>query len=316
MNADASRPMSPAHGSELIVVVGSINADLVVRVPRHPAPGETLTGSGGTVLPGGKGANQALAAARLGGRVAMVAAVGADAHADAALSLLRESGADLTAVRETQEPTGLAVVTVADDGENSIVIVPGANGTMDAAAVEDHAQLIASAAVVVLQGEIPRSGIEASALLARGRVILNPAPVLELDPRVLHRADPLVVNEHEASGILALLDPAGAPGAREPRALIGALLAAGVPSAVLTLGGRGALLASDEEVIEIPAVPVAAADTTGAGDAFTGALALRLAQGAGMEEAARFAARVAAFAVQGEGAQPSYPRAEDLLSSR
>ena len=149
-----------------IAVVGSLNADLLVRVARHPRPGETLHGSGGEIAPGGKGANQALAAALLGGDVAMVGAVGDDAHADPTTALLRDAGVDLGALRVVAGATGLAIVAVADSGENAIIVIPGANGTMDAAAVEAAADPIAGAAIVVVQGEIPRDGIERATALA------------------------------------------------------------------------------------------------------------------------------------------------------
>lgn len=318
-----------------VVVVGSLNADLTVRVERHPRPGETLTGDGGGMTPGGKGANQALAAARAGARVAMVGAVGSDQAAAVALSLLEADGVELAAVARRKGPTGLAVITVDGAGENSIVVVPGANGSMDAAAVEGHRELIRAAVVVVLQGEIPRSGIEAAIDCATGRVVLNPAPALQLDPALVRRADPLVVNEHEAAEVLAQLAgrahgvPAGTPRAArsvpagtspalaapaaDPRALVDALLAAGVRSVVLTLGAAGSLVADATGTTAIPAAQVKAVDTTGAGDAFIGALATRLADAADLREACRFASQVAGFSVTGSGAQPSFPSQDDAL---
>ena len=160
-----------------IVVVGSINVDLIAHVRRHPLPGETLHGSGGQTLPGGKGANQAVAAARLGGRVAMVGAIGADAHASVGLSGLQEAGVDLAQVTEVEGPTGLAVVTVAQDGENSIVVIPGANSSMDAGRVTAASEVIGRAAIVVCQGEIPRVGIEALPGLVSGRFQIGRAHV-------------------------------------------------------------------------------------------------------------------------------------------
>ncbi|UEJ83031.1 ribokinase [Brachybacterium halotolerans subsp. kimchii] len=309
-----------------IVVVGSINADLSTRVARHPRPGETLHGTGGEVRPGGKGANQAAAAALQEGAVAMVGAVGDDAMASDALSVLSSSGADLSAVHQVDGPTGLAVVTVSDDGENTIVVVPGANATMNAARVRESADLIAGAAVVVLQGEIPRDGIEEAARRTQGRLILNPAPVLELDRDVLLRADPLVVNEHEAALVIDLLEEhAGSSPA--PEDLAHALHTAGIESLVITLGAEGALVgvsgADDDpqsdtawSLVRVPAVTVRAVDTTGAGDAFVGSLAVRLADGASLVDAARFATRVSAASVTREGAQTSYPhRGEELPSA-
>lgn len=307
-----------------VVVVGSLNADLTVRVTRHPHPGETLLGDGGQMTPGGKGANQALAAARTGARVAMVGAVGQDQAAQVALSLLEQGGVDLAGVARREGPTGLAVVTVAGDGENSIVVVPGANAAMDAEAVSAQRELIAQAAVVVLQGEIPRSGIEAAIHCATGLVVLNPAPVLALDADLVRRADPLVVNEHEAAAALEQLEarpqgvPAGTPATppapdADPRDLVAGLVTAGVRSVVLTLRAAGCLVADAAGTDTVPAAQVEAVDTTGAGDAFVGALAARLADGEDLRSAARHASRVAGFSVTGRGAQPSYPRGEDLL---
>lgn len=220
-----------------IVVVGSVNVDLLAQVRRHPRPGETLHGTGGQMLPGGKGANQAVAAARLGARVAMVGAVGSDVQAEAALSALREAGVDLGHVAEIEGPTGLAIVTVAEDGENSIVVIAGANDAMDAGRVRAAAEVISSARIVVCQGEIPRDGIEALPDLVTGRFLHNPAPVMELDPAVLRASDPLVVNQHEAGLVLAQLVPdEDAP--EDPKQFLRALREAGIPSAVLTQIGR------------------------------------------------------------------------------
>ena len=295
-----------------IVVVGSVNVDLLAQVRRHPRPGETLHGTGGQMLPGGKGANQAVAAARLGARVAMVGAVGSDVQAEAALSALREAGVDLGHVAEIEGPTGLAIVTVAEDGENSIVVIAGANDAMGADRVRAAAEVISAARIVVCQGEIPRDGIEALPALVTGRFLHNPAPVMELDPAVLRASDPLVVNQHEAGLVLAQLAP-GQEAPEDPEAVVAALRAAGIPSAVLTLGADGSLVADQAGVRRIPPAPVEAVDTTGSGDAFIGALALGLARGDDLATAARLASRVGAFAATGEGAQPSYPDASSSL---
>lgn len=295
-----------------IVVVGSINVDLLSQVRRHPLPGETLHGTGGQMLPGGKGANQAVAAARLGAEVRMVGAVGTDVQAGAALSALRAAGVDLSSVAEIEGPTGLAIVTVAEDGENSIVVIAGANDAMDAGRVRASADVIAAADIVVCQGEIPREGIEALPALVTGRFLHNPAPVMELDPEVLRASDPLVVNQHEAALVLAqLADGTDAP--EDPEAMVRALRDTGIPAVVLTLGADGSLVADGEGFHRIPPAPVRAVDTTGSGDAFIGALALGLARGDELQTSARLASRVGAFAATGEGAQPSYPSADDEL---
>jgi len=313
-----------------IVVVGSINADLVVRVRRRPDPGETVPGESFDVLPGGKGANQALAATVVARRddadfpVAMVGSVGDDPNSAIALRELAEAGVDLSAVgHAAHTSTGVASIIVGDDGDNSIIVVPGANGLVDADYVRGHRQLIAAAQVVVAQMEVPLDAVEAAAELASSRFILNLAPARPVPPWLLRRADPLVVNEHEAA---AALDVLGTPAASredvdqlafsgqqpEVRCVMD-LLAAGVPSVVVTLGARGCLVGQDGGPIHIPAAHVPAVDTTGAGDAFVGALAARLAQGDCLADACVTATRVSAYSVQHAGAQPSYPRPGEAL---
>lgn len=295
-----------------VAVVGSINLDQVVRLGRHPVPGETLLGSSMTMLPGGKGANQALAAARCGADVSLIGAVGKDPNAALAMALLKSSGVDLRAVRTVDGPTGVAIICVADGGENTIVVVPGANSSMNAEAVGSAAAQIADAAVVVLQGEIPAEGIVEAAKHASGRVLLNLAPVVAVDPGVIRAANPLVVNEHEGELVLAELDPL-APVPADDEELVASLRAQGIRSVVLTRGADGAICADGEGTYLVPAPVVQAVDTSGAGDAFVGALSTRLAAGASLVEASRYAVRVGAFAVQGHGTQPSYPSHADEL---
>ncbi|WDF33680.1 ribokinase [Arthrobacter agilis] len=293
-----------------IVVVGSINADLVVALTRHPHPGETVFGRSMTVLPGGKGANQAVAAALLGADVAMIGAVGADAYADTALSALSAAGVDLHAVARLDGGTGVALVEVADGGENTIVVLPGANAQVTPDRVSVSADVISDAAVVVVQGELPAASIETAIRSAAGRVIVNLAPVIEVERDVLLRADPLVVNEHEGALVLEQL---GGAAAANHHAVVEALLACGFASVVMTLGGAGALVSDGGTARSVPAPRVSAVDTTGAGDAFVGALAARLAAGGQLDDAVRFAVRVGSYAVQHPGAQPSYPTLDDEL---
>lgn len=297
--------------SPAIVIVGSINADLTVRVARHPKPGETLLGTGGVVTAGGKGANQAVAAALQGATVAMVGAVGADPYAAPATELLRGSGVDLSAVATVEDTTGLAVITVSDDGENSIVVVPGANARVDRGFVEKHGELIGSAAVTLLQGEIPADGFAEAVRLSTGRVVVNLAPVIEVDRESLLRADPVMANEHEAGLILEQLGVEVS--SDDPEALVRELLDVGFPSVVLTLGARGAMVGDAAGVTSIPTPQVTPVDTVGAGDAFAGAFVARVVAGDDMIAASRHAARVGAFATLGRGAQSSYPRAGDVL---
>ncbi|TYC98428.1 ribokinase [Arthrobacter echini] len=297
-------------GSPRIVVVGSINVDLVVTLERHPRPGETVRGRSLTVLPGGKGANQAVAAALLGGHVTMIGAVGSDEYADTGLSMLTSAGVDLRAVRRSPGTTGIAIVEVSDDGENTIVVVPGANAEATPALVDSAAETIADAAVVVAQGEVPADTTEAAMRLGSGRVILNLAPVIHLNREALLLADPLVVNEHEGALVLAQL---GGREASDEQSVVEALLECGLASVVMTLGAAGALVSDGGGIIAVPAPRVDAVDSTGAGDAFVGALAVRLAEGSGLEDSVRFAVQVGAYAVQHAGAQPSYPALDDDL---
>lgn len=303
-----------------VVVVGSLNVDQVVTVDRHPAPGETLVATSFALLPGGKGANQAVAAARRGAPTVMVGSVGRDGAAEVATSLLADSGVDVTHVRAVDVPTGLATVTVDRTGENTIVVVPGANASTGAEDVLAASDTVASAAVVVLQGEVPADGIAAAATAATGRVLLNLAPVVPVGREVVLAADPLVVNEHEAALVLAQLVPGSAVPTDEA-ALVGALRSLGIRSVVVTLGARGALVSDGEHddavdrpvVVAVPSPRVTAVDSSGAGDAFVGALAAGLAAGDTLLGAARQAVRVGAFAVQGVGTQPSYPTLDDEL---
>lgn len=294
-------------------VVGSINADLTVNVERHPTPGETLMGTGGGITAGGKGANQAVAAAKLGTRVALVGATGTDANAAPATALLHEAGVDLTHVEQVEDVTGLAVITVAANGENTVLVVPGANARVDAEFVDRHADAVETAELVLLQGEIPADGFARAVELARGRVVVNLAPVVDVSREALVKADPLMANEHEAGLILEQL---GLDGAGTPEELARRLLGAGFASVVLTLGSAGAVVAENGELTHIDSPKVEAVDTVGAGDAFAGAFCHRIIEGDSMADAARFACRVGAFSVTRPGAQPSYPSAADTLPAR
>ncbi|MEW1752998.1 ribokinase [Streptomyces angustmyceticus] len=295
-----------------VLVVGSANADLTVRVARRPGAGETVTGTDLVESAGGKGANQAAAAARIGGRTALLARVGGDAYGELLLGAQRDAGTDVTPVIvDDTARTGTAMIIVDPDGDNSIVVSPGANAALtpqDVAAAEDT---IAAASVVSLQLEIPMESVRAAATAAEQagtRVVLNPSPAPEaaaLAPGLLAAADPLVVNEHEARQLSGLTDGT-------PAAWAQALRDRGARSVVVTLGGDGALVLDDGGAAEVPGVRVKAVDTTGAGDAFTGALATRLARGDSLPEAARFAVRVGAAAVTKPGAQPSYPTRAEL----
>lgn len=296
-----------------IVVVGSINADLNLRVHQHPKPGETISGTGGNVRAGGKGANQACAAAKLGAQVQLIGGVGVDAHSSEALSVMASSGVDLTSVARFPEvATGLAVVTLDEAAENSIVIIPGANAKVTGEYVQTHSAVIQDADLVVLQGEVPQSANEAAAELTTGRLIVNLAPVIGISSQTLHKCDPLIVNEHEAVQLLKDLDHE-IPDPNDFDSLGAQLLKLGPRSVVITLGSAGSKIFKGNETTTLSAAMVKAVDTTGAGDAFVGALAVRLSEGDDLVSAAQFASRVGAYAVQGYGAQSSYPTAQDRL---
>ncbi|MEU2774410.1 ribokinase [Streptomyces sp. NPDC007162] len=292
-----------------LLVVGSANADLVIEVERRPAAGETVLGGDLATHPGGKGANQAVAAARLGARTALLARVGDDAHGRLLLDSQRSAGVDTAGVLVGGAPTGVALITVDPSGDNSIVVSPGANGRLAPADVRAATGLLHRSRVVSAQLEVPlETVLEVVRNLAPGsRFVLNPSPPLPLPPEVLAACDPLIVNEHEAKAILGGTGVSG-----EPADWARLLLAKGPRSVVVTLGADGALVADGDEVTAVPSVRVAAVDTTGAGDAFTAALAVRLGGGASLPEAAAYAARVGAAAVTKRGAQESYPTAKEV----
>ncbi|MFF4830609.1 ribokinase [Streptomyces sp. NPDC001315] len=293
-----------------LLVVGSANADLVIGVERRPEAGETVLGSDLAVHPGGKGANQAVAAARLGARTALLARVGDDAYGRLLLDSQRAAGVDTVGVLVGGAPTGVALITVDPSGDNSIVVSPGANGKLAPADVRAAAGLFQASRVVSTQLEIPlETVVEAVRSLAPGsRFVLNPSPPRPLPAEVLAACDPLIVNEHEAKVILG-----GARVSGEPEDWARSLLAEGPRSVVVTLGAEGALVASAEGGVErVAPVKVDAVDTTGAGDSFTAALAWKLGTGASLAEAAAYAARVGAVAVTRRGAQESFPTAEEV----
>ncbi|MEU7299172.1 ribokinase [Streptomyces sp. NPDC007206] len=292
-----------------LLVVGSANADLVIDVERRPAAGETVLGGDLAVHPGGKGANQAVAAARLGADTALLARVGDDAHGRLLLDSLRAAGVDTVGVLVGEAPTGVALITVDPSGDNSIVVSPGANAKLAPADVRTAVSLFLASRVVSTQLEIPlETVVEVVRNLAPGsRLVLNPSPPRPLPTEVLAACDPLIVNEHEARVILG-----DACVSEDPEDWARLLLAKGPRSVVVTLGAQGALVCDSSGVARVASVKVDAVDTTGAGDAFTAALAWRLATGADLADAAAYAARVGAAAVTRRGAQESYPTPEDV----
>jgi ribokinase len=299
--------MTGAPGS--VLVVGSVNADLVVGVARRPAAGETVLGSDLATFPGGKGANQAVAAARLGARVSFLGRTGTDSFGDFLRRNLDDQGVSTSQLLAVPGPSGVALITVDHSGDNSIIVAPGANARLTAADVAGASAEFAAAAVVCAQLEVPLEAVVAAAGLAAragARFILNLSPAAEVPRGLLAAADPLVVNEHEAAFLLG----AGQPRAPEEQAQ--ALLALGARSVVITLGADGAYAADAAGATHVPSPPVTVIDTTGAGDAFTGALAWRLSVGDSLPAAAALAARAGAAAVTARGAQGSYPSPDRL----
>jgi ribokinase len=293
-----------------VFVLGSINQDFVLKVERRPEPGETVTNAELSTHNGGKGANQAAAAALLGTSVTMLGRVGDDEFGEPLVQALREKGIDTSLVeRASGKSTGAAFITVTPDGENAITVAPGANRSLSPGDVEAAVEAIGEARVFVAQMEVPVQtvlrAVEISAEKGT-RALVNLAPTFEVPRELLEKLDPLVVNEHEAAFLLG----------REVEGVKGALSAApellssGPRSAVITIGEDGAVLADGESVENLPAPEVEVVDTTGAGDAFVGALATRIARGASLRDAVAYAVRAGAAAVTMEGAQSALPTPE------
>ncbi|NXY99719.1 ribokinase [Streptomyces sp. BR123] len=287
-----------------IAVLGSTNMDLVAYVPKAPRLGETVTGRAFRTVPGGKGANQAVAAARSGAQVVMIGAVGADEFGVRLRSALTAAGVDTAGLRTVEGASGTAHITVDDEGGNSIIVIPGANARVTGLEEGDEAR-IAAAGALLLQLEVPLSAVGAAARAARAhgvRTVLTPAPAQPLPAELLASVDLLVPNEHEAAALTGLTDPRQAAAALLER----------VPEVVVTLGAAGALYAArGREPYAVPAPRVRAVDSTAAGDTFAGALAVALGEGRPVREALAWAVTAASLSVQRPGAQDSMPvRAE------
>lgn len=295
-----------------ILVVGSSNTDMVVRLERLPRPGETLLGGEFQSVPGGKGANQAVAAARAGGEVTFLARVGADGLGEAAIAGFLRDGIDVSHVLRTEgKPSGVALIMVSEAGENSIAVASGANGALSAEDVRQSHSLFGAAEIVLVQLETPLESVEATVGLCAElgkRVILNPAPALELSDELLKQVAILTPNETEAeilSGI-PVKDPESAKRAGLR------LLERGVESVIVTCGEAGAMLVTRSERRLIPTRRVTAVDTTAAGDVFNGALAVALGEGKPLGESIPFANVAASISVTRQGAQPSAPQREEI----
>lgn len=299
-----------------ICVVGSANLDIVTPVPHHPVAGETVLGGDHAQVPGGKGANQAVAAARLGHEVAFVGRVGDDGPADVLRASLSDAGVELSMLTTTPGvPSGIATISVGPDGDNSIVVSPGANSRVSPGDINRAGEVLRDAAVVLVQLEVPFDAVGAAAELANGVVVLNPAPAPPggtLPADLLAAVDVLVPNQTELALLAGGAEPANADDALA--------LAASLPvdRIVVTLGAEGALVIDGDEVTAVPAPSVVPVDTTAAGDAFCGALGGALADGASLADAAAWAVRVGSAATLRAGAQPSLPlrnEVDDLLQA-
>ena len=295
-----------------VFVLGSINQDFVLKVERRPDPGETVTNAELSTHNGGKGANQAAAAARLGASVAFLGRVGDDEFGEPLVRALEEKGIDTSLVeRAPGASTGAAFITVTPDGENAITVAPGANRSLTPEDADAASGAIGNARVLVAQMEIPVKTVVRAVELAASegtRALVNLAPTFEVPRELLERLDPLVVNEHEAAFLLGR-DVEGVQGALSAAP---ELLSLGPRSAVITVGGAGAVFAQGGSSSHVQAPRVDVVDTTGAGDAFVGALAAQLARDKSLEEAVSYAVRAGAAAVTREGAQGALPTPETV----
>ena len=300
-----------------ILVIGSLNADLVVRVPHFPAPGETISGGDLVIIPGGKGANQAVAASRLGARTAMLGRVGQDQFGKLLLDNLEIHHVDNSSVQISPTATGTAVIAVDENGQNSIVLSPGANGLVTNADINKFYSAGVAVGYVLLQLEIPLDTVTFTAKFAREQnalVVLNPAPAQTLPPELLQNIDFIVPNESE----LSLLAEREVHDLDSIEAAARKLLSQGTFSVIVTMGEKGALLVSQDDTFHVPAFPVNVLDTTAAGDAFIAGMTVSLAHGKALRESIRYACACGALAVTKFGAQPSLPTAlevEEFLAS-
>jgi len=289
-----------------ILVIGSLNMDLVARCDQLPRPGQTVFGSDFFTAPGGKGANQAVAAARLGAQVTMAGCVGNDQFGRTLLDGLRIDRVGCGLVQQATEPTGTALITVDAQGANTIVVISGANMACDAALADRALASLDRPGILLLQHEIPETTNAHAILAARAAgcfVMLNPAPAHAVAPELLPSIDLITPNETEAAELT---------GSNDPHEAARRLLAQGFRAVLVTLGGEGALYRSSDNAWHCPAIPVQAVDTTGAGDAYIGALAVALAEERSTPESLGFAAAAAGLAVTRLGAQPSLGTREEV----
>lgn len=290
-----------------ILVVGSLNMDLVVNVACHPQIGETILGGKFTTFPGGKGANQAVAAARMGSAVTMIGCVGRDGFGDELCASAAKDGIDIQYVAvDEHEATGVAFITVDADGQNTIVVASGANLALTPRSLQTAKQAFANADILVTQLESPLETVSEAITMAVGnklRVVLNPAPAQSLSAEILSKVDYFIPNEREAMQVV---------GAETLEAAIDQLLGMGVRNLIITLGEKGVLVVTAAGRRQISAYPVKAVDTVAAGDAFVGAFATGVAEGLNIEQSVQLGNMAAAISVTRHGAQPSLPMRKEV----
>lgn len=296
----------------MIYVLGSINTDFAARVKRMPKAGETIAAESLTIGRGGKGANQAAAVAKLGGKVAMIAKVGVDAFGADAIAALEEAGADASRVTRTADAlTGVALITV-ENGDNRIILDAGANALLTPDDAESALESARRGDYLIMQLEVPMATVERAAAVAAKKgmtVVLNPAPAAPLGSELMKNVDLIAPNESETE-ILTGINPA--KGDVELALAVKELYRLGAKRVVITLGAKGAALAEGQKITYIPPRKVKVVDTTGAGDTFIGAMTLRLSEGATAEDAARFASLASSIAITRKGATASVPTAEEV----
>ena len=308
-----SKPDFSGRKDKPVVVVGSLNMDLVMRTPRVPVGGETLHGHEFSTLPGGKGANQAVACARLGARVSMIGQVGNDGFGTTLRDGLAADGIDVSGVRQTTAVgTGVAMILVEDIGQNRIVLAAGANGALTPADIDTHAALIGSAEMLVLQLEVPMPVVQRAIEIAHAAgvpVLLNPGPASPLPDTVWPQIDILVPNESEAT----LLSGVEVTDAASAYAAASVFRQRGVKCVLITLGANGVAVIDDHGERHLPAHVVKAVDTTAAGDTFIGGLTAGLVEGLPLDEAVALGQRASALCVTRHGAQPSIPYRREIV---
>ncbi|WP_373600302.1 ribokinase [Paraclostridium bifermentans] len=294
-----------------ICVIGSLNMDLVVNVLEMPKKGQTLIGSNFKEVPGGKGANQAVAMARLGGNVTMVGKVGKDSFGDTLINALKNDNVDTNYIKKVEGPTGVAMITVDKNAENSIVVAPGANFKVDTNDIDENISAIENSDIVVVQLETPLETINYALKKAKELnkyTILNPAPAVKLEDEIIENVDLLTPNETE----LEILSGVTINNEDDILKAAKTMIDKGVKELIVTLGSKGSLYINNEKSMFKKSYKVEAVDTTAAGDSYTGALSVAFSKDESIEEAMDFASKVGALCVMKEGAQSSLPKLQDV----